>query len=227
MRDVILILISTVLFSCSSSKCDRTSNSKAINYKLSKNYELSFGVAGSSYSILYKDSIPIDTIWMYSNIHKIGLDSMLYMRVRASITNDYGDPKDFKNNMIIGDIQNLTLYNGCDFVIIKPPLFHTYFSSFNYKDYYIYYWGLEDFKTYACRYNIKSKKFNKIELPDNELETDYFGVLHPPKFVDSGILFESEIKTNSWVINMSFDNILNDTKQQPDTIVVEKNDTIK
>lgn len=177
-------------------------------YTFSQCKEVDFVVSGGAYQILYDNSSPIDTIFAYSGAFNYGKDSIIYLRIRKDLSNDV--LKNQNDGVYYGVLNNLVLYTGETFRIIDPPLFHSHYSSFLLKDNFLFYWGFENFEhLYACKYNLQTKKNEKIRLSE-PVGTDYFGVYLPPTYqTDGTIEFSLDGRDQYWTINNTFDKIIN------------------
>lgn len=189
------------LVSCSTQteevKSEEENNDSKTRYTFSQAQSLDFSVAGGSYFVLYDYSVPIDTLFGYSGAFNIGNDSIIYARVRRNKPTPY--PED--NEGYHGSVMGLFLFDGSSFIQLDLPDFTPYFSSFIVKDRVIYYWGIEK-GSWACKYDLRTKKHNKILLQDRPDGTDFFGHFSPPRFDQKGRLkFQIEYSKTSWLID--------------------------
>lgn len=194
-------------------------------YSLCK--EADFVVATGSYQVLYDKSFAVDTIFCYSGAHLIGKDSIIYVQLRkASFEDDlFAGIAKANPDVYYAQIVDLTVYNGTNFKYIKPPYFDPEFSSFTVKGRTIYYWGF--FKgQFACSYNLKTKKFQKLKLDADILGTDFFGAYEVPYFNDKGnLVFNAFDLGKKWTVDPQLNKILSvEEKQKGRSVLREEVD---
>jgi hypothetical protein len=183
------------------------SDSNIQRYTYSMPYDIDFNVCGATYSIIYDYSRAIDTALLYSGIFEIGKDSLLYVQVRT--VTDELDLYNDKTHQMQGDVTQLTLYDGKRFRGLTPPYYDPFFSAFTLDNNDLYYWGLSEDSTFACKYNIKTRDLKKVFLTTLNWGTDYLGVFNTPQKYDKYYFeFQSEITNRSWLINDNFDKVI-------------------
>jgi|GEM_PF-3796151 len=135
-------------------------------YTTSDPIEFGMGGMGMSYSILYKNLKPIDTIDACFHYELAGNDSIVYLSVKIWYDSSEG---------ICGNIKEYVLLTGNKKTVLKNnlPYLDDYFSSpilFNNQ---LYYWGIKKLeiesgkeKLYAMRYDFKKKYLDSIYLKD-------------------------------------------------------------
>jgi len=227
MKSIFYILLFLTFVSCSDNKkVHKPQNNTQFStndhdgetrYTFSKNIEVDFVVSSGTYSILFDYSKPIDTLFDQSGAHLIGMDSIVYLRIRK----DNSDPLQEKDaNMYYGSTENLVLYNGKSFKILNLPYFNKHFSAFTVKEKYIYYWGFPSQdghlsgKMLVCKYNLNTKKLVKKEI-NYYADTDFFGHFDPPYFDGPNkIIFQTE-NGDFWAFDSNNLKLLNEEIKEP------------
>lgn len=215
---VILLVVVSCINHRSGIPTQRDSTMKRYTYSMP--YDIDFNVCGATYSIIYDYSRAIDTALLYSGIFEIGKDSLLYVQVRT-LTDELEIYND-KNHQMQGDVTQLTLYDGKRFRGLMPPYYDPFFSAFTLDKNDLYYWGLSEDSTFACKYNLKTQELKKVFLTNLNWGTDYLGVFNPPQKYDKYYFeFHSEITNRWWLININFDKVIRYRLDRQDTIPFE------
>jgi len=191
MNSIIYLLwffICTIFLNGCKNEIKTLDSKQPILYTFSRPIEPDINSNSDIYNILYKNSVAIDTIFGVYKTPLINDSSILYLQIKGERITDLEEIP-YGGSDILYKPSNLILYDNRNFNVIKPPLFNIYFSSFDYKDDLLFYWGIDDGSLYACCYNLTSKNFRKLKIINEAPGTDC-RVLITPRFVEDKVVFE-------------------------------------
>ncbi len=226
MKYLFPLLFCTSLLSCNYSKkkniCAKIQDNdqKKVRYTFSQSEIVDFGVSSGLYQILYDYSNPLDTF--YNRAYVIGKDSIVYLQLGFFKNTD--EYRDFAHQ---GDKKQLILFDGITKHSLSLPLFDTHMSNFSINDHIIYYWGLKDYKTYACYYDLNTNKHQSIYLGPSP-ETDFDGIFGAPIVEKNNqVIFKLyDLVESTWHVNDTCTKIFIFTEPMRHRLHLYENDNI-
>lgn len=189
LKKIHILFLVTLPFSCSHPQKElQKPIQKPISksrYTFSKEQSVDFMVATGGYLVLYDRSIAVDTFFSYCGAQVVGKDSLIYNRIRR-----YEEVDLPMKGVYYGDVKGLFLYDGRATKELKLPNFNPYFSSFSVKGKDVYYWSFDkDFKIWASKYNLKTRKY-MIKETGIDAGTDFFGYFWQPVISKNRVTFK-------------------------------------
>jgi hypothetical protein len=160
-------------------------------------------------TILYRDSMKVDTALTYFGIHEIGRDSVVYERLFIESDSMWNESHDTLITLIqTGTDSGIFLYDGArkkrKSLSAGLP-YYGYFASPSLFSGSLLYWGVSQgdsgyFNIYAMRYGLKTGAIDSVYLFKEGLETDnssFFAPVFPEngKYIYQGT--ESKVELDS------------------------------